>query len=236
MLRVLISLGALLMLFGFGAAGWQYWQSLPANAAATTEVADLPEAKPQQNWLISPTGGLVPQATVRTYLVQDRFVRGRTALVTRTARLSDLLGEGEKLPEQAYLQVLADIRAPKVGEALCAALTASIALDCAVNSARVVEGSVDPAAGTANFTIEMVFREKLDGADLPDLAEHVLRQQSVSLALDPAEEAGQACRITMIAADWAPGRPVPLRAEIAWLAPLPEGVFSAPPLDAAPEG
>ena len=29
MLRVLIGTGALLMAVGFGAAGWQYWQSLP---------------------------------------------------------------------------------------------------------------------------------------------------------------------------------------------------------------
>jgi hypothetical protein len=260
MLRFLIGTGALLMVVGFGAAGWQYWQGMPAAEAAEVEEAPPAGTKSVQRWMISPTGGLVPQETVRVYLTQDRFVPGRSVVVTRSARLSDLLLEGEKLPELPYLQVLADIRAPKIAENLCAALTASIALDCAVQQARVVEDSVDPAAGTASFHVELVFREKLDEAELPDLAAHVLQEQVVLVDLEPGaagsesaeaalaaaaaaaraacqgEAVGQACRISNITVNWKPGQPVALRAGIAWLDPLPEGVFTAPPLEPAPEG
>lgn len=260
MLRFLIVTGLLLMGVGFGAAGWQYWQSM-APAQATPIAAAAPaSAAPVQNWLISPTGGLVPQAEVRAYLQQDRYVAGRTVKVTRSARLSDLLAEGEKLPDPAYLQVLADIRAPKVAEALCAVLTASIASDCAVHSARAVEDSVDRAAGTALFTIEIAFRQKLASPDLPDLAAHVLQATSVSMELEPgapgteSPEAAlasavdlavfncegrgvdQSCRITDLAVEWLPGSPVRLRAKVAWLDPLPEGLFPAPPLDEATGG
>jgi hypothetical protein len=259
MLRFLIVTGLLLMGIGFGAAGWQYWQGM-APVDATSADATPAKVVRVQSWLISPTGGLVPQAEVRAYLQQDRYVESRTVKVTRSAKLSDLLAEGEKLPDPAYLQVLADIRAPKVAEALCAVLTASIASDCAVHSARSVEDSVDRAAGTAKFSIEIAFRQKLETPDLPDLAAHVLQGTSVRMELEPgapgteSPEAalaaavdlakancdgrgvGQSCRITDLSAEWAPGSPVNLGAKVAWLDPLPEGLFPAPPLDTATDG
>lgn len=262
MLRLLIGTGLLLMTVGFGAAGWQYWQSMPKaqiDAVATTAEAAAP-ASHRQGWLISPTGGLIPQEDVRAYLAQDRFVPGRTLTVVRQAKLADLLGEGEKLPDAPFLQVLADIRAPKVADGLCAVLTQTVAQDCAVNAARVVEDSVDPATGTAMFRLELVYRLKEADGDLPDLAAHVLRSDYVRVdfpagdaaAATPdavlqaalsavataceAETVGEVCRPVRLSLDWAPGRPVSATAEIAWLDPLPQGMFVAPPLDTAPGG
>lgn len=260
MLRLLVGTGVLLMTVGFGAAGWQYWQSLPkapeADAIAAAEAAPAPV---RQSWLISPTGGLVRQEEVRAYLAQDRFVPGRSVVIQRQANLADLLAEGEKLPEPAFLQVLADIRAPRVAEGLCAVLLASGAQDCAVNSARVLEGSVDPVAGTALFSLELVYRLKEDGIELPDLAAHVLRTDLIGLDLEAgvedtaspeaalqavlatvaeacaAEAVGEICRPMELSLSWAPGQPVSARARIAWLDPLPNGMFVAPPLD-APSG
>jgi hypothetical protein len=267
MLRLLIGTGALLMAVGFGAAGWQYWQTLPSAAAAP--VAETPletgaEAQPaRQSWLISPTGGLVPQGEVRAYLTQDRFVPERTVLVTLQARLDALLVEGEKLPEPVFLQVLADIRAPKVADGLCDALRQSIAADCAVNAAWVEDGSVDQVSGTADFRVELVYRLKDDGAEMPDLAAHVF--QTDRFRLDPSAEAaepkvmpspeaalteavaamttacasegvGQVCRPMRLSVDWTPGLPLSAEAEIGWLAPLPKGMIVAPPLDPASGG
>lgn len=258
-LRLLIGLGVLLMLAGFGAAGWQYWQSLPATAAPV-EVAGVPEvetALPKvetQRWLISPTGGLVPQDDVRAYLVQDRFVPKRSLTVTLRAPLDGLLAEGEKLPESEYLQVLADIRAPKVAVGLCDVLRQDLASDCAVNAARVVEGSVDPVSGTALFQLDLVYRLASDEAEMPDLAAHVLRQETIRLDLDPGTEGSesadaavsaavaasqaacgegesrQVCRPIQIRVAWEPDQVVQIWAEIGWLDPLPEGMFVAPPL------
>jgi hypothetical protein len=259
MLRFLIGTGLLLMAVGFGAAGWQYWQGLPREEAAAltvndpVQLAELP--KDRQNWLISPSGGLVDREDVAAYLVQERYVPSRTAEVRLVAPLSSLLAENEKLPETSYLQVLADIRAPRIAEPLCAVLLATIAADCAVNKAAVVNDSLDLAAGTAGFIIELVFREKLDGtAELPDLAAHVLRHQEVSglsetevggnltvetaltlaanaakVACD-AEGVGEACRISKIVVDLTPGQGTVLQAEVAWLDPLPNGMIPAPPL------
>ena len=42
MLRVLIGTGLVLMAVGFGAAGWQYWQSLPKAAPAEEAAAAAP--------------------------------------------------------------------------------------------------------------------------------------------------------------------------------------------------
>lgn len=263
MLRILIGSGLLLMTVGFGAAGWQYWKTMP-RAEPVTEVAvkaAVPVSRTvRQGWLISPTGGLIPQDDVRAYLAQDRYVPGRTLVVTRQASLASLLAEGEKLPDPAFLQVLADIRAPRVAEGLCGVLTASIAQDCAVNAARVVEDSVDPASGTAMFRLELVYRLKDPGTDLPDLAAHVLRSDFVRLDLEDgaegtaspdaalqaalaaiataceAETVGEVCRPMKLSLDWTPGRPVSARAEIAWLDPLPKGMFVAPPLDTASGG
>lgn len=257
MLRVLIGTGVLLMAVGFGAAGWQYWQSLPKAEPADIALAPAspaPVVPARQSWLISPTGGLIPQAEVRAYLAQERFVPERVLRVERQAKLTDLLAEGEQLPEPAFLQVLADIRAPKVAEGLCQVLLDTVASDCAVNAGRVVADSVDPVAGTARFTLELVYRLKDPGEELPDLAAHVLRSDLVSLEVaagaegsaspDAALEAllesvaaacagegmGEVCRPTRLDIDWVPGRPVMARAEIAWLDPLPKGMFVAPPL------
>lgn len=264
MLRLLIGAGLLLMTVGFGAAGWQYWKTMPGAETPVAEAADPGAAAPlaplPQSWLISPTGGLIPQADVRAYLVQDRFVPSRTLHLRRQASLASLLTEGEKLPEPAFLQVLADIRAPRVAEGLCAVLMQGIAQDCAVNAARVVDDSVEPATGTALFDLELVYRLKDDGAELPDLAAHVLRSDVVRLELEAgaegtatpdaalqaalaavsaaceAETVGEVCRPLRLSLDWAPGRPVSAVAEIAWLDPLPKGMFVAPPLDTASGG
>jgi hypothetical protein len=265
MLRILVLLGVLLMAVGFGAAGWQYYQGM--TPGAPTAAADDPAALPpqptvelRQTWLISPTGGLVPQDRVRAYLVQSRFVENRTVLFTRSVRLTDLLAEGEKLPDTPYLQVLADVRAPKAAEGLCDVLTASMAEECALKQARVLEGSVDLVAGSATVAIELVFREKSDASELPDLATHVLRSEVVRFGLDAgapgsespeaalatavdlartacaSEQVGQVCRVQKIVGEWMPGQPLSFRAEVAWLDPLPDGVFTAPPLEPAPEG
>lgn len=260
MLRLLIGTGVLLMTVGFGAAGWQYWQSLPKSAPSEPVAAAAAAAVPtRQSWLISPTGGLVPQDEVKTYLAQERFVPGRRLRLERQANLSDLLAAGEKLPEPAFLEVLADIRAPKVAEGLCAVILAAGAQDCAVNAARVVEGSVDQVEGTARFQLELVYRLQ-DGDELPDLAAHVLRSEIVSLDIDAGAEAsasaetalaalldqvaaacaadtvGAICRPMDLSLAWTPGQPVRGRGRIAWLDPLPEGMFVAPPLDAVSGG
>lgn len=260
MLRLLIGTGVLLMAVGFGAAGWQYWQSRPVVAAAVAEASAAEAPKPvRQTWLISPTGGLVPQADVRAYLAQERYVPGRTVTVLRQARLSDLLVDGEQLPEPAFLQVLADIRAPKVAEGLCGVMLETVAQDCAVNSARVVEGSVDPLQGTALFQLELVYRLKEAEAELPDLAAHVLRTEYVGLDIAAGSEgsatpeaalramldevaascaletAGEVCRPLQLSVNWEPGKPVRGSGRIGWLDPLPKGMFVAPPLD-TPQG
>jgi hypothetical protein len=264
MLRVLIGTGLVLMTLGFGAAGWQYWKTMPKAApaaeAAGTGVAEAGVATPaasattRQSWLISPTGGLIAQDDVRAYLAQDRFVAGRAVWVERQARLADLLAEGEKLPDPAFLQVLADIRAPRVAEGLCDVMTSTLAEACAVNAARVVEGSVDAAAGTALFRLELVYRLKDAAAELPDLAAHVLGSSTIALELgpDPAtpdaalaaalaavttacgtDGVGEACRPLRLDLNLAPGRAASATATIAWLDPLPKGMFVAPPLDVA---
>lgn len=261
MLRILIGTGLLLMTVGFGAAGWQYWQSLPASPAADpaaqATAPSAPTVTGAQNWLISPSGGLIPQAEVQAYLAQDRFVPERVLRVVRQAKLGDLLAEGEQLPEPAFLQVLADIRAPKVADGLCQVLLDSIAQDCAVSAGRVVDGSIDPVAGTAMFQLDLVFRLKSDPAELPDLATRVLSTDQVRLDMEsgvdgtesPAaalkaaletvtaactnKRVGEFCRPLWINLDWAPGRMVSAEAVIAWLDPLPNGMFVAPPLDIA---
>jgi hypothetical protein len=258
MLRLLIGSGLLLMAVGFGAAGWQYWQGLPGTAAEPSADDQRDQAAPPlQTWLMSPTGALVPRADVRAYLLQDRLVQGRAVTITRTARLNDLLIEGEKLPEPPYLEVLADIRAPGIADALCPVLTSGFARTCAVNAARVVEGSVDEVLGTARFRIELVYRQTPEETALPDLASHVLHVRSLPLDLsaDPAAqgsaeaalaaallateagcaaEGGLACRVLDLSLDWTPGLPPRAVARLAWLAPLPEGMFIAPTLDTPP--
>ena len=262
LLKVLISCGLMLMLAGFGAAGWQYWQTLPAGEAAEAAVAEsVPGPTPEtaQSWLISPTGGLVRREVARAFLVQDRFVAGRSVLITHSAALAALLLEGETLPEAAYLEVLADIRAPKVAGGFCAVLLDTIAADCAVNAARVVPGSVDRAAGTAQFRTELVYRLKPEAAPLPDLGSSVLVTAPVdALSAPDAEVAAEVavvqpeamlrsaisavvaacdspdvakpCRMMRLEMIWTPDGSGATRAEIGWMAPLPKGMYPAPPL------
>jgi hypothetical protein len=47
---------------------------------------------------------------------------------------------------------------------------------------------------------------------------------------------GQNCRILGLALDLSPDGTPAARARIAWLVPLPEGMFIAPPLDTPTEG
>ena len=90
--------------------------------------------------------------------------------------------------------------------------------------------------------------------ELPDLAAHVLRSKvvgptpeegaGVAASADAAlaaalaattgacaaEGVGKICRPMRLTVDWRPGQPVRTSAEIAWLDPLPKGMFVAPPL------
>lgn len=246
MLRLLISTGLLLMAAGFGAAGWQFWHGIDrGNPGMATERANSVDTG--QPWLISATGTPVSRLEAEAYLAQERLVPARRAALTLKANLAALLSQGEKLPEEPYLQVLADIRAPVLARPLCAVLTERIAADCAVDSARVVEGSVDPLQGTAAFRIELVYRLKPQDQEMPDPASHVLNQRAVELeiadnaagaaeaalgnAIDVAaiacKNAGKSCRLLRIDLDLlaASGR-----AHIAWLAPMPAGMSVAPPL------
>jgi hypothetical protein len=259
MIRLVITLGLLLMLAGFGAAGFQYWEKMQKTAeTAAPEAEPAAEVVPalpksQQTWLISPTGGLAPRDDVRAYLAQDRYVKTRAVEITRTALLSDLLLEGETLPEAPYLEVLADIRAPIIGERLCAALSA-LAADCALHAARVVKGSVDPVAGKARFRFDLVYRLKTSDDDLPDLAAHALNtdkfeinlaedteaprtvEEFTRLAIDSALQScdaienAKACRIMKLNITWYESGTGAARAEIGWMSPLPKGILPAPPL------
>jgi hypothetical protein len=186
MLRLLIGTGLALMVVGFGAAGWQYWASLPAAPVTQDALAQPADAAlAQGGWLVSPTGGLIPRDDVRAYLAQDRLVPGRSVTVTHTAPLTALLAEGQTLPAQPYLQVFADIRAPRMAEGLCEVLLASVAQDCAVHSARVVPDSVDPVRGTARFRIELAFRLKPEADPLPDLGARVFQSEILAIGDDP---------------------------------------------------
>ena len=267
MLRFLLATGVTLMIVGFGAAGWQYWQSLPevsvpAEADAgnpATVLADRGAAETPQSWPISPTGGAVPVADVRAYLDQDRPDPARSAVITLTAAITDLVAEGEPPPDPVYFQVFADIRAPLLAEGLCPVLTGGIARLCVVNSARVVPGSVDPARGTARFQITLFYGLGPDPSALPDLALHVLDQVPVDLPVEtaaghasveaalaalidtataacPPEEDGQACRILRLSLDWAPGRIATGQAVVSWLRPLPDSLRIAPAIAPVPEG
>jgi hypothetical protein len=51
-----------------------------------------------------------------------------------------------------------------------------------------------------------------------------------------ADTVGEVCRPMDLSLTWMPGQPVSARAAIAWLDPLPKGMFVAPPLDTAQGG
>ena len=53
---------------------------------------------------------------------------------------------------------------------------------------------------------------------------------------DAADTVGAICRPMDLSLAWTPGQPVRGRGRIAWLDPLPEGMFVAPPLDAVSGG
>ena len=254
MLRVVISLGLFLMLAGFGMAGWQLLQTgKPAADLAATAPQDVqPDLAISR--LISPTGSPVNRADLRAYLLQDHFVESRTVIITRTAQLADLLEKGETLPDNAYLEVLSDIRAPKVAGKACDVLLETLAAECAVNSARVVEGSVDAAAGKAQFRLELVYRLKPAETALPDLAEYALAIETLNISIDPASgladtaddllrasaEAAlsacadpshqKACRVLRLDLIWRGKGAGVARAEVGWLKPLPKGMFPVAPL------
>lgn len=262
LLRVLIGLGVALMLLGFGAAGVQYLRqdSAADSGLAAATSASAPASAPAaaavvaQPWLVSPTGGAVSVADTDAYLVQDRFVEARVATITRTALLTDLLQDGERLPEAPYLQVLADIRAPMVAGKLCDVLLQGIAAECAVHRARVVDGSVDPVAGKARFKVDLAYRLKPADEALPDLATHVLMSDRISqeyetgadaaprpedllgaaveaaLAACAATKGARSCRVMGIDATWFDSGAGTAQARIGWLAPLPKGMVTAPPL------
>ncbi|NJM83948.1 MAG: hypothetical protein HC844_17205 [Tabrizicola sp.] len=262
MLRLLIGLGVLMMLAGFGAAGWQFVQSRQPGEPDAVVAADAGQGdaaaqarKSEQTWLISPTGGLVPQREALAYLSQDRFVEGRTIEVTRTALLTDLLLDGEKLPDAPYLEVLADIRAPIIAEKTCAILIERLAAECALNSARVVEGSVDAVGERARFRIQLVYRLKETDAAIPDPAVHALNTERLEIAVDQqsdiaasaedflrlaidsalqscteGKKAGLGCRVTQMDVTWYETGVGAARAEIGWLAPLPKGIIPVKPL------
>lgn len=256
MLRILIGTGLLLMAVGFGAAGWQYWQGLPAGETAVAEQSTSPGAAA---WLVSPTGAIVAEVDRRAFLVQDRLVPERMARLTVTARLTDLLAPGEKLPAAPYLEVLADIRAPRLGQALCPVLTSGMAMSCTLHTARVIPGSVNAVKGEARFTVELAYRQDVSAVELPDLAAHVLHSEEVlpdatvlplpasveaaltelvaaTLAACSAETRATTCRVLGLTLDWAPGAPRQAAARIAWLDPMPDGMKSLSPIQPLPEG
>jgi hypothetical protein len=255
MLRLLIGTGFLLMAVGFGAAGWQYWQGLRAASDAAEELAALAVDTPV--WLISPTGAIVAEEDSRAFLMQDQLVAERMVRLTTTARLDALLVQGESLPAAPYLEVLADIRAPRLGQSLCPILTANLAVACAVHSARVVPGTVNAAEGNARFTIALAFRQDVSGSELPDLSTHVLETEDVladpafqpatveaaltglvttTLAACAADDRASTCRVLGLSLDWAPGEERQGSARIAWLDPLPDGMTRLSPIEPPPEG
>ena len=260
MLKVVVGLGLLLMLAGFGMAGWQALQTgQPAAdlaAIAPPDIQPKPAAPPAPviSWLITPDGSPASRADLRAYLLQDRFVESRTVVIIRTAQLGDLLADGENLPDNAYLEVLSDIRAPKIAGQACEVLLATLAAECAVNSARVVPGSVEPATGKAQFRLELVYSLKPTETELPDLSRHALSSETLNIAIDPAsgradsaegllraaaeaaiaacgETARQkACRVLRLDLIWRGKGAGVARAEVGWLIPLPTGMFPVAPL------
>ncbi len=254
MLKLVIGLGVTLMLVGFGAAGWQYVQTLPQTEVAAGADAGAAPKPEQQDWLISPSGSLVPRESVLGYLAQDRFVERRTVVITQRAPLESLLADGEKLPEAPYLQVLADIRAPKVAAGACAALQEVLAQDCALHSARAVADSVDRATGTAEFRIELAYRLKPTDDALPDLSDRVFDTKAVDLSFEAGQEGAgtvpdmirasakaaidacaaqrrtEACRVLRMDLTWQGDGAGVSRIELGALSRLPKGIFPAPPL------
>jgi hypothetical protein len=269
-LRILLTLGVLLVLAAGGAAGWQYWQTLPQVAEAPV---DAPEAAvsnapnlspsapaaglgvPEQDWLISPGGGLVSRDTAQAFLRQDRFSRDRMVVATFRAPLSLLLTEGEVLPDPVYHQAFADLRAQALAAQFCPILTQRLAQGCGLESASLVDDSYDAATKTAVFRVEMAFTLKPEVLPMPDLTSHVLQTEVATLdalAAPVGAETVQAllasaaesavniclaqamqfafCRVASIQLDWASPEDAAARISYGLLKPLPQGMYPAPPL------
>jgi hypothetical protein len=231
----------------------------PASAAPLLGLVGAiePVSAPAQSWLITPGGGLVDRDTVKAWLRQDRLVEERYVDISFSAPLTALLAPGEALPAPVYRQVFADIRASALAADLCAPLVATLASACAVHLARAPEGSLSEDGESAVFGFRLVFTQKAEADPLPDLATRILMRDYVNpLSADPAAEArltptaalasalagviaacppdGSHCRLLRLSLQWeGPGR-AQSRAEIAWLAPLPPGMYPAPPLAAPP--
>lgn len=281
LVRMILLLGLALLLFAGGAAGLQMldahkidpvtWlrgavassppaEGGPASAPALVPGKAVAPAPPvpltEQNWLISPGGGLVDRALVAAYLRQDRLVETRIARLTRRAPLADLLEPGEKLPAPVYRQAFADIRAQALADRDCAALLAAFATRCEMVSATVVDESLDAAGETAEFQIVLAYTQALDPATMPDLATVVLREDRLTLdapaapanagddsrllagflqgARDecrPDSAARPQCRILSFDVTRDEEGQTKARFHMAWLGPLPAGLYAAPPLN-----
>jgi hypothetical protein len=211
-------------------------------------------AAPAQNWLIDRSGGLVSRDTAQAFLRQDRFVEDRQMVVTFRAPLDRLLSPGEVLPAAVFHEALADVRAPALADGLCAPLLDGFANGCALHAARLVDGSYDPETVSARFQIELVFTLKPEVQPMPDPAAHVLQRNStdaeiiiagdiptvdqlmrdaVTLAMQSCAQktaAGLFCRIGKVELDWNSPDLARVEVERGWLAPLPTGMYPAPPL------
>jgi hypothetical protein len=202
LLRIVLFLGLGLVLAGFGAAGWQYWQSLPA-ATDVVVVEDAPDeaaasappevvavapsadvAEPGQVWLISKGGGLVPRRDARAFLQQGKYVEDRALRMALRLPLTALLSDGEGLPGTPYLEAFAEVRASVAGARVCAPLLAAWAAGCAVQDASLREGGFDPATMTAIFDVTTVFTLKPEAEPLPDLSTRVFIDDPIRIEAD----------------------------------------------------
>ena len=201
LIRVVLFLGVGLVLAAFGAAGWQYYQSLPVSVAADVEVVEAPEegadppkpaksapaedvADPGQAWLVSDTGGLVPRRVARVFLQQSKFVKDRDVTMTVRVPLETLLSAGEALPGAPYVEAFAEVRAGVVGNFICAPMVAAWAQGCAVSAAELVDGSYDPQSQTAEFRLGVVYTMKAEAVPLPDLSTRAFTTESMRMEED----------------------------------------------------
>ncbi len=266
LLRVILFLGVSLVLAAFGAAAWQYWQSLPQHAAdAAVDEATGPTGPqltimgqpvqsqaPDQKWLISPGGGLVSRARAREWLKQDEFVEDRAVRIEFTAPLSALLDAGEVLPGLPYRTAFADIRGKKLAQDFCLPLMDVVAAACAVTAVALKPDSLDPAGETATFELVLAYALRPEASPLPDLAARTLQSTNVRVTEEDAASAaatpvsflahaltvtkaacaaeGEHCRMTSLYLSWESPEKADAQANISWLAPLPKGMYAAPPL------
>lgn len=243
------------------AAGWRFWPGGAATQINSPGAGRAGAARPGESdtWLISPTGAAVSAQDAQDYLMQDRLTPNRALSVTMVAPLDALLVAGEALPDPLYLEVMADVRAPVLAEALCPVLSAGLADRCAVAAAHVESGSIDPVRSTAAFRLNIRYSLAVGGDELPDLARVVLRTRTVELSPEAAgqatgsveaalqallalarsacaaQDSGQACRVMRLTLDYAPGQVASGSAVIGSLYPLPETLRPAPELIPAPK-